>query len=356
MDYPGFFLANAEQFMADRQLSFADLDEVVNRQYSEAHLTLISSSPVHGIANSGSDIDLMCVTESLHSDQAMASQIYHGAHHMEVVAFARPEVERAFVQLSADADQGLAHQLAAYKGWDKAQPVSRKYLERLMCGVSTDQTLPYLHHQPALSKVWAASAFDDFRQSVCFSVLAWRCNEFRAAAAYACNAVLFLMNAILARHGWVNFNRKWTLLRWDRALHNLDLLPMDALHSRVDQLWLRTYPACRSGLDNELVVQLCELADVAEQSFACVAEYAALKPRVNSADSCTFLPGVEFVLLNDQHATLMSAFVMDEVRSTRPFDLANQPQGAADFLLSRSRAGLIDFSLTPCAASQGAAA
>lgn len=354
MDYRAFYLNNARQFLTARQLSFEALDGVVGRQYAQAHLTLMTSSPVHGIANSASDIDLICVTHDRESDQSMASQIYHNEHHMEVVAFAREEVEASLLQLARVAEQGTAQQLSAFKQWDKQQPVSRKYLERLVCAVSTEPSLPYLDSQKSLSTVWSVSAFDDYRQSACFSALAWRSGEYRAAAAYACNAALFLMNAILARHGWVNSNRKWTLLRWHKALHTHGIVIPDSLTNAVEQLWQRAYPACRSGLQGPDLMHLCELTLLAEHSFACEADYALLSPRIELSTASAFLPGIEVVINAARRATLLPTLALPEAFGTRPIDLAEQPHDMAACLLRAARAGLISFSLKDHHPTQGA--
>lgn len=354
MDFRAFYSGNALQFLASRQLAFSELEEVVKRQYADAQLALISSSPVHGIANAASDIDLICVTDDRQSDQSMASQIYHNEHHMEVVAFACEEVHGAFSQLATDAHKTTAQKLVAFKQWDKQQAVSRKYLERLVCAVSTDQSLPYLDSQKDLSSIWSVAAFDDFRQSACFSVLAWRSGEYRAAAAYACNAALFLMNATLASHGWVNSNRKWTLLRWDRALNRHGMLNDDGLARAIGQLWQRAYPACRNGLQGAGLMQLCELTQLAEQTFACEADYAALKPGIERSAASAFLPGVDFVLTDDQQATLLVRVDVPELSSTRPIDLAEQSPEAAACLLRAARAGLVSFSLKDHNPMQGA--
>ncbi|ATV20956.1 DUF6001 family protein [Pseudomonas syringae] len=356
MDFHAFYSNNARQFLAARQLAFAELEDVVKRQYAEARLTLITSSPVHGIANSASDIDLMCVTDTLQSDQSMASQIYHKEHHMEVVAFAQEEVSISLSHLALAAEKTTAEKLFAFKQWDKQQPVPRKYLERLVCAVSTDQSLPYLDSQKYLSALWSVAAFDNFRQSACFSVLAWRSGEYRAAAAYACNAVLFLMNATLARHGWVNSNRKWTLLRWDRALNRHAIVPGDSLTRAVEQLWQRAYPACLDGLQGQDIIQLCELTLLAEQAFACEADYAALEPSIKRLAASVFLPGVDFVLTDKQQATLLAHEDVPQLRSTRPIDLAEQSSQAAACLLRAARAGLVGFSLKDHHPQQGAQA
>ncbi|MCF5714940.1 DUF6001 family protein [Pseudomonas tremae] len=356
MDYRAFYLNNTRQFLTARELSFDELDGVVERQYAQAHSTLITSSPVHGIANSASDIDLICVTYDRQSDQSMASQIYHNEHHMEVVAFAREEVEESLLQLARVAEQGTAQKLSAFKQWDKQHPVSRKYLERLVCAVSTEPCLPYLDSQKSLSAVWSVSAFDDYRQSACFSALAWRSGEHRAAAAYACNAALFLMNAILARHGWINSNRKWTLLRWDMAIRTHGIVIPDRLTKAVEQLWQRAYPACHSGLQGPDLMHMCELALLAEQAFACEADYAVLSPQIERPTTSAFLPGVELVINVAQQATLLPNITMPEALGTRPIDLAEQPQELAACLLRAARAGLISFSLKDHKPMQGAQA
>lgn len=345
MDYHPFFLNNTRQFLAVRQLSFSQLQGVVKRQYAEVHTALITSSPVHGIANVGSDIDLICLVPALQQDQAMASQIYLGEHHLEVVAFALEDVERAFAELALTARKSTLDKLVTFKSWEKYQPIPKKYMERLVSGVSTEEELPYLEHQNALSSVWACAAFDDFRQSACFSILAWRSGEYRAAAAYASNAVLFLMNAVLAKKGWVNSNRKWTLLRWYTAFTVLMVFVEDELSRSMEQLWQRTYPACRGGLQRDDVMRLCELVERAEREFNCEPDYASLKPHVDVYASSAFMPGVTFVLNEEQQATLLPSGVLADIPDTRPSDLVGQSPHMADYLLRGARAGLIEFSL-----------
>ena len=352
MDYHTFFSVNAQQFLEVRGLSFHDLSVVINKQYEETHVALITSSAVHGVANAASDIDLICVTPR-QQDQAMASQIYHGDHHMEVVAFSREDIDHALWQLAEDAEMSVVERLRAFKRWDRTHSVPRKYLERIVSGVSTDQTLPYLEAQRALSSTWSTAAFDDFRQSACFAVLAWRSNECRAASAYTCNALLFLMNAILSKHGWVNSNKKWTLLRWDMASRALKVLPSDDLTSRIDELWSRAYPACRSGLQSGEVSRLCELVDLAESEFACRADYLALRPVVSDAAVIPFLPGAEFVLISGDQAALLPKSELPQALSTQPFELSESTPQIAKYLLRGARTGLVGFSLTDQVSQQG---
>ncbi|RML38796.1 hypothetical protein ALQ97_02319 [Pseudomonas savastanoi pv. glycinea] len=101
-------------------------------------------------------------------------------------------------------------------------------------------------------------------------------------------------------------------------------------------------------------MQLCELTQLAEQTFACEADYAALKPDIERSAASAFLPGVDFVLTDDQQATLLARLDVPELSSTRPIDLAEQSPEAAACLLRAARAGLVSFSLKDHNPMQGA--
>ncbi|KKB61356.1 hypothetical protein WM40_23600 [Robbsia andropogonis] len=346
MNYSAFYSGNAKAFLAARNLSFDDLDTVVRRQYDDAELTLITSSPVHGVANAASDIDLICITDAMQSSDAMASQVYHNGHHMEVVAFASDEVLAACHELTVQQGKLPIDMLRVYRQWDKKQRISRKYLERIIAGVATDGSVPYLEWQGTLGATWSIASFDAFRQSAGFALLALRCKETRAAAGYATNALLYLMNAMLSKSGWTVSNKKWTLLRWHQATDSLRIWSNVRLVDVIDSLWDSIYPSCTTGLTEQLAERLVELVDLAESHFGYEVDYARLRPALRATSNAPFLPGSVFTLRSDGRAALLPTVDISDALTTHPRDLRATTPDVARHLLIGARVGVIGFSLT----------
>lgn len=346
MDYSAFYPRNAKAFLSARNLSFDDLGAVAHRQYEDAEHTLLTSSAVHGIANSTSDIDLICITGANQSHESMASQVYHQGHHMEVVAFANHEVISACRELVSQRSKPPTDVLNAYRQWDKSQRISRKYLERIITGVATDGGLPYLDWQEPLGAMWSVASFDAFRQSIGFASLSLRCGQAKGAAGYATNGLLYLMNAMLSRAGWTVSNKKWTLLRWRQAMDSLCLWDDIELAGRIDGLWPATYRSCVTGLTSSSMEQLVELVDLAECYFGYQMDYAARYPISHSANSVPFLPRSAFMLRSDGRAALIPTADPVAGITTHPRDLLATTPDMARHLLTSARAGVLDFSLT----------
>src|SRR5690606_9074635 len=87
-------VANTKRFLAARDLDLALLRTKVLEQYPGSTQVLMTSSPVQGLATPTSDIDLVSVTTDTLSANRMATQIYVGDHHCEVVAVSPEELER----------------------------------------------------------------------------------------------------------------------------------------------------------------------------------------------------------------------------------------------------------------------
>ncbi|WP_246794144.1 DUF6001 family protein [Burkholderia perseverans] len=346
MDYCAFHSGNAEAFLDSRNLSFASLESVAKLQYDDVKCTLVTSSPVHGVANAASDIDLICITAADDDRGAMASQIYHDGQHLETVAFATGDVETAMRALADCRAAGPLDTLLAYRRWDATQAVSRKYLERIVSGVATDRGVPYLGSHTALGGMWAVAAFDAFRQSAGFALLALRCGETRGAGAYAANALLHLMNAMLSRRGWTVSNKKWTRLRWRRAAGSLLADDDTAAIEAIDTLWRDMLPACTAGLGEADAARLVALVELADADFGFDEAYATLRPTLRQPERAPFLPGSHVVLRQDGRAALLPGFETPASLTAQARDLAAVSPELARHLLAGARAGVIGFSLT----------
>ncbi len=319
---------------------------MTKNQYEEVAHTLVTSSPVHGVANAASDIDLICITARESDRGAMASQIYHEGQHLETVAFASSDVDLAMHTLAGYRAASPLETLRAYRRWDASQAVSRKYLERIVSGVATDRAVPYLDWNAALGSMWAVAAYDAFRQSAGFALLSLRAGEMRGAAAYSANALLHLMNALLSQRGWTVSNKKWTLLRWRRAARTLLDSDTQACADTVDALWPKLGTACVRGLASADASGLIELVDQADASTGFGAAYAAHVPALRQVESAPFLPGSRVVLRQDGRAALLPSFDLPTTLTTAPRDLAAVAPDLARQLLLAARVGAVGFSLT----------
>jgi len=134
--------ANVQAFLAGRGLAADRLEAVARKQFPEAGQLLLTSSPVQGLATPTSDIDLIAILADPGPGGGMATQIYVDDNHAEVAVLARADFETACQALEALRDSPLGAAGAAMRGWDKTQPVKKKYLERAINGVAFDGDLP----------------------------------------------------------------------------------------------------------------------------------------------------------------------------------------------------------------------
>jgi Family of unknown function (DUF6001) len=206
-----------ERFLETRGLTVAAVDEVVAGALDEPAMILLTSSPVHGLANSLSDIDTVCIVEGEEEVAGkMATQLFAAGNHLEYVYFSRSLLERDLDRLGEVAALAPAAAVAAYDGWNAARTVRLKYLERIVNGIATDGTMPFADHLPDLATVWKWSSLERAVRLAAFAIIAERAGESRGRLAYAANSILYAMDATLSDRGSVCGNRKWFLLRWDR--------------------------------------------------------------------------------------------------------------------------------------------
>ncbi len=222
-----------ERFLQTRGLDLTSVEDTVGRTVDGHSLVLLTSSPVHGLANHLSDIDTICIVE--HGDDVdarMATQIFASGNHLESICFSRASVERDLDRLAEVSRMTPAQAATEHSGWNSTRTVRLKYLERLVNGVATNRTMPFADHLPALGLVWQWSSLERAARLVLYGVLAERAGESRARLAYAANAALFAMDALLSHYGEVYSNRKWFLLRWARFCRSwsqADTRPMRAI-------------------------------------------------------------------------------------------------------------------------------
>ncbi|RMV71079.1 hypothetical protein ALP05_200001 [Pseudomonas caricapapayae] len=231
-----FVINNAQAFLAARNIDFDFLNKVAHRQCDPSGL-LLTSSAVHGIATMASDIDMLCVVDEVVSTEQMATQVHQEGLHLELLMFNSTDVHLALQELASLAQKPTLVCLQEYSSWDVRNKIPRKYVERLVYGVTHGLTTPYLSALDDLSVVVSRKDLDVFRMNIACSRLAQRSDEIFAAVGYLMNALIAAMNSLLSMSGWVLSNKKWTLRRWNKSrdLVFLGLCPTTWIE--VSALW-----------------------------------------------------------------------------------------------------------------------
>ncbi|MGG2459849.1 DUF6001 family protein [Streptomyces sp. RGM 3693] len=207
--------AHVADFLAGRGLDPDWLSSLMRERVGDGQL-LLTSSPVHGLANATSDLDFIRVqADEIHGPR-ISTKIFVDGHHLEVVSFSQAELDANLTELDRLAAVPPAATVAGFRAWDKQREPRRKQTERIVNGIALDGTAPYLPALPALSTVWSRASLHTALEQVVHTALAEAAGESRGRVGYAYNALLHLMDALLSHHGDVYTTRKWYLLRWAR--------------------------------------------------------------------------------------------------------------------------------------------
>lgn len=209
--------AEVTAFLAGRRLDPAWLSALMRDQVGEG-LLLLTSSPVHGLANSTSDLDFIRVQEAGIDGPRISTKIFENGHHLEVVSFGRDELASSLDELNRLAGLPAEETVAGFRAWDKQREPRRKQTERIVNGITLDGTAPFLPWLPALSRVWSRASLQTAVEQAVHAVLAEAAGESRGRVGYAYNVLLHLMDALLSHHGDVYTTRKWYVLRWSRLV------------------------------------------------------------------------------------------------------------------------------------------
>ncbi|MCJ0873514.1 DUF6001 family protein [Streptomyces sp. AP-93] len=207
--------AHVAAFLAGRALDPAWLTAVMRDQVGEG-LLMLTSSPVHGLANPTSDLDFIRIQEAAIDGPRISTKIFENGHHLEVVSFSQAELTSNLDELNRLAALPAAETVAGFRAWDKTREPRRKQTERIVNGIALDGTAPYLEWLPALSRVWSRASLQTAVEQAVHAVLAEAAGETRGRVGYAYNVLLHLMDALLSHHGDVYTTRKWYVLRWTR--------------------------------------------------------------------------------------------------------------------------------------------
>lgn len=203
------------KFLADRDLAADWLTSFMRDRVGDGEL-LLTSSPVHGLANETSDLDFIRIQQNPIDGPRISTKIFERGHHLEVVSFSAAELRRNLAELAALAALSPAEIVAGFRSWDEKFEPRRKQTERIVNSLTLDGRAPYLSSLPALATVWSRAALQLAVEQVSHLCLAEAAGEMRGRIGYAYNVLLHLMDSVLSLHGDVYTTRKWYVLRWTR--------------------------------------------------------------------------------------------------------------------------------------------
>jgi hypothetical protein len=322
-----------ERFLETRGLTIAAVEDVIRGALDEPAVVLLTSSPVHGLANRLSDIDTICIVEGDEDDDGrIATQLFAAGNHLEYICLSRSSLERDLEHLRQVASLASSDAVAAYDSWNSSRTVRLKYVERIVNGVATDGTMPFADRLPDLGTVWKWSSLERATRLAAYAILAERAGEDRGRLAYAANATLFAMDAVLSHHGSVCGNRKWFLLRWDRfrRTRHSGEPPLSTIEDTRAALY-------RIPGQAPLVDTLARM--VAEVSNAVGGSVGALACRpVAGARELPLLPGGSLIVAPDGRAVPAAEGLLDSEFETSLAALGELDAESAAALLRRVRA------------------
>jgi hypothetical protein len=205
------------EFLRQRDLSPDWLDSVIRSYCGDGQL-LLTSSPVHGLANRTSDLDFIHIQEAPIDGPRISTKVFELGNHLEVVSFSSPELQRNLNDMHQAAQTGPGNQLALLRNWDRTREPRRKPTERIINGLTLDGTAPYIGHLPALAILWSRGSLQSALEHLVYLSLSEAAGESRGKLGYAYNALLHLMDALMCLEGDVYTTRKFYLLRWARRV------------------------------------------------------------------------------------------------------------------------------------------
>ncbi|MBB1253548.1 alkaline phosphatase family protein [Streptomyces sp. OF3] len=206
---------NVAAFLAGRSLEAKWLSDLMRERVGEG-LLLLTSSPVHGLANPTSDLDFIRVQEAPIDGPRISTKIFEDGHHLEVVSFSRAELASNLEELHRLAGLPVEETVAGFRRWDKEREPRRKQTERIVNGLTLDGSAPFVDWLPPLGRVWSRASLQLAVEQAVHCLLAESAGETRGRVGYAYNVLLHLMDALLSHHGDVYTTRKWYALRWTR--------------------------------------------------------------------------------------------------------------------------------------------
>ncbi len=339
--------ANVRTFLAGRDLDAGWLSGVMHERVGPGRL-LLTSSPVHGLANPTSDLDFIRIQPSPIDGPRISTKIFQDGHHLEVVSFAEGELASNLDELERLAALSPGETVSGVRGWDSRREPRRKQTERIVNGLTLEGAAPYLGWLPALATVWSRQSLHlALEQAVC-TALAEAAGESRGRVGYAYTTLLHLMDALLCHHGDVYTTRKWYVLRWTRLV--ADGRWRDARVQSVARTLEGLRTSLATALDPAVATRpmAAEFVSLALAVARATGTATGAEVRVDAdGDLMPFLPDASLLIGNGSGVVLPGASTLPLTGGgTALADLAGLDARTAGTLLRALRAGAAHLHIT----------
>lgn len=298
---------NVIDFLSSRGLAPDRLTELMRKRVGPGEL-LLTSSPVHGLANATSDLDFIRIQDEELRGPRISTKIFEWGEHLEVVSFSVAEVRANLDELTRLASRPPAEIVTAFRSWDKRREPRRKQTERIVNGITLDGAMPYLGWLPALSKVWSQASLQNAVEQAAYLALAEAAGETRGRVGYAINTLLHLMDALLSYHGDVYTTRKWYLLRWVRLVRGGEWrdAPTEAAGRELERLRTQVTAALSSPA-RKLADDYLALVRATSEATSGTGWLSVRPEPVEGAKQYAFLPDAPMLLAPGSAVVLPSA-------------------------------------------------
>ncbi|PYE47275.1 hypothetical protein HUB98_19320 [Paenibacillus barcinonensis] len=231
-------IAYADQFLKQRSIKYDNIEKAFGCDVHDSKYLLLTSSAVHGLANSGSDIDFISVNLKNFPSDRVAAQHFSNGNHMEVKPIWEEDINEALVFLKSVENKPFFNVVEILSHWNDHCKVSKKHLERTINGVDINGQCPYMVYTPSLAYVWLTNSFEIFRKCVVYFILSERSGENIATVSYGLNSLLYLMDSVLSFHGYVYSNKKWYLQRYTNFVReNKYSLEFQELTTKINTMY-----------------------------------------------------------------------------------------------------------------------
>lgn len=205
---------NTKAFFDKHMLDRRTIEGLVLRTWpSDVHLFYVSTV-ARGLAGSRSDLDFIIIGKADLGQSTLSSMLFHLERRIGVKYFTETQVELSLTTMAAICEG--AAQSAEKPGVDKNLPIGWADLERIVHGHSARAGISYAHHLKTIC-AWAIEVFTrQFSEASVMASVAATGGLEDAARGYALKASIAAMDLVMAAHGHVQSNWKWTHERWKR--------------------------------------------------------------------------------------------------------------------------------------------
>jgi hypothetical protein len=208
---PARLKRNVEACLGRWSIDRPEFEGLINRLSQDAGPIFYVSTVSRGQAGTTSDLDVIVVGDSGRPAVALSNMLFHRGRRVGAKVIDETRIATAIAQLNSVSRSG-DDPLGC-----PAPPLAVKLadLERLVNGFSFEAGTPYLHALPALCRWTYERSLSDYVLQRACCALADAAGAQRAAQVHLTDVLVAAMDVVMAAHGRVQSNTKWTMVRWE---------------------------------------------------------------------------------------------------------------------------------------------